>query len=341
MSADVVSHLVRPRDPALIRRDAIQMALARAGAGCIDCARGYFQLARAHGASDAELRDAIRASKTPRGITRREVVKLALATGATVSASALFAQPALAGTVWWGTDSGGATCCGIPQNFYIGEFGYGLTRNTVYFNTTAASNAGKYNSYEYWGLVGPDARPGGYTPYSWGQAQGQKAVNEWFQSPDASYVFGHTIFGDVEPGFGGWGSSQTNNQACLNGYLDYVSTAGYNLNAGVYVSPLNWTNYFGTAFVPTQTFVLWLTGCRTCGFTPRPCDDGAGAMSQAHAIWDQVGTGPGSVILGSRYAVVWQYWISDCGCTDFNLCNENPYNKFLPLTGSQTYYGCV
>ncbi len=116
----------RPRDPAVVRRDALVFAVKKGMEGCAECARGYFALARARGATDEEIRQAI-ARSTPSGISRRGLVKMAFAASVAVTASELSAIVAQASTPYWGTDSNGATCCGIPQNFYIGRFGYGMT----------------------------------------------------------------------------------------------------------------------------------------------------------------------------------------------------------------------
>lgn len=331
---------LRPRSPREVRRDAIRMAIGKAVSGCSGCASSYFSVARKHGATDKEISSAVARAEIPHGMSRRKLMQLALATGAAAATAAVLGDSARATSFYWGTDSNGITQSPIPQDFYIGRFGYGLTSSTQYFNTTAASNAGFFYTYEYWGLVGPASR-GTYTPYNWGSAQGQTAVSQWYNNGNASYVGGHTIFADVEAGFGGWSGTQSDMQAVLNGFLDYVANYNYSdyIYPGVYVTAANWASYFGTSFGPNQRFVLWLAGCRTCGFSPSPCSDGSGCMTEVESIWNS-GSGPSAVILGYCYPQLWQYWISNCSCTDYNVADYSPYYQLPPKYSLGTIYSC-
>jgi AhpD family alkylhydroperoxidase len=125
-----------------MQRDAIKTGIAKAAAGCVDCATGYVALARREGASDGDLKAAIAASPVAAGVSRRKLLKLALASGAVIATSGVLGKEAAATPFYWGTDSNGATTSPIPQNFYIGRFGYGLTSSTQYFNTSAARSTG-------------------------------------------------------------------------------------------------------------------------------------------------------------------------------------------------------
>lgn len=40
----------------------------------------------------------------------------------------------------------------------------------------------------------------------------------------AAYVFGHTIFADVEAGFGGWGTGTFDNRDVANGFIDRTTS---------------------------------------------------------------------------------------------------------------------
>lgn len=155
--------MLSQRDPAHTRRNAIKMAIRKAQAGCPSCAQKYFQFAQEQGATEEEINFAINSAAESREtrMSRRDILKLAAATavGAALGTDMFLSQDAEAYSSYWGTDSNSQSCCGIPQNFYIGRFGYGTTSSTYYFNVNAAKAAGLYGTYEYWGVVGPTAGP--------------------------------------------------------------------------------------------------------------------------------------------------------------------------------------
>lgn len=129
----------RPRSGRKIREDAIKMGVKKAQSGCLDCMEGYFNLAKEHGATEVDIRVALERVTTTRGrgLSRRELIKLAVASGVALSASAAIVSQAKASTTYyWGTDSLTATCCGMPANFYIGRFGHADEQNgdSTYFN---------------------------------------------------------------------------------------------------------------------------------------------------------------------------------------------------------------
>lgn len=148
----------RRRNRDEVRVDAIRMAKRKLSEGCDPCADRYLAVARENGATEAEIRDGLASS---RRISRRGLIRAAAAAGAVLASASILGSAAEASTVWWGTDSLGQTCCGIPQNFYIGQFGFGTVQTTQYFNTGAAGGAGSLGTFEYWGLQGPLSAPAG------------------------------------------------------------------------------------------------------------------------------------------------------------------------------------
>jgi hypothetical protein len=53
----------------------------------------------------------------------------------------------------------------------------------------------------------------------------------------------------------------------------------------------------------------------------------------------QMATTMNEVSLGGRKPVVWQYWISGCGCGDYNVMTQNATSLF-PITSRTVYRGC-
>jgi len=341
--------LLRQRTSANIRRDAIRMAVQKANAGCLACAQSYFKLAKQHGSSEEEIAQAIEkgARAGGKGISRRDMLKLAagVVVGVALGADVLAPRRAEAASAYyWGTDSNSATCCNLPQNFYIGRFGYGTTGSTLFFNTSAAQAAGKSGTYIYWGLVGPAIRPKKTTPYNWGVKQADTAIKQWSSNANAQYVGGTTIFADIETGFGGWkgGNSRfyNNNQQVVQGYLDTIAgNSSPAFHPGIYITLNDWGYFFGTAFRPTQTFVLWIAGCFTCG--SQICAPCPACSSTESDVENLLQTSVGNTILGGSQMVLWQYWISNCSCGDFNVAVQNPALGFTPVSSSTTYNsGC-
>lgn len=90
--------MVRPRDPLLVRRDAVRIGVQKLAAGCDLCAQGYFELARQNGATEEDIQFAITQwSKEPE-ISRRTMLRVAAATSAglaaTVASESLFGEVA-------------------------------------------------------------------------------------------------------------------------------------------------------------------------------------------------------------------------------------------------------
>jgi hypothetical protein len=319
------------------------MAMQKANAGCPSCAQNYFALAHKYGATEEEIYRAIEeaAVANSKGISRRDLFKLAAAAvaGVALGTATLLPKQAEASSYYWGTDSNSASCDTIPQDFYIGRFGYGTTGSTSYFNTSAAQKAGYNNTYIYWGLEGPASRPKRTTPYNWGVQQAQTAINQRTNNPNASYAGGNTTFADIESGFRGWrgGNSRyySNNQQVVQGFLDTI-VYGSSFHPGIYITLNNWGYYFGTAFVPAQDFVLWLTGCHTCGSTIcAPCSSNC---STTQTDVENLLPTITSTVLGGSQAVLWQYWLAGCSAGDFNVATQSP---FAPVHSATVYHsGC-
>jgi len=338
--------MLRPRNSLQIRADALKMAIRKAKTGCQPCAQRYFELAKKHGATEEAISRAIAAADTfSQGISRRRLLQLtaALVTGTTLAVGDFLPQTAEASRYFWGTDSNSATMLEIPQNFYVGRFGYGTTGSAHFFNTGAAQIAGKNGTYMYWGLEGPGLAPPGISFYSWGREQASAALNQRYNNPNAAFVGGYTIFADIEAGFGGWttgSSAYSSNQEVVQGFLDRIAAAhtfSAPFHPGIYISPLSWRNYVGTDFRPARSFVLWITGCYSCNRAIcAPCDDTCWTtLSSVGSLLPTVT----STILGGSQAVLWQYWLDPpCGCGDFNVAIQNPASGFKPVSSSTTYY---
>lgn len=338
--------MLRSRTSAQIRSDAVKMAIRKEKSGCHSCAQKYFELAKQHGVTEEEISRIIEATVAPdeSGISRRQLLKLAAAViaGVTLGSSELLAQRAEASSYYWGTDSNSATCLEIPQNFYVGRFGYGTIGSTYFFNTQAAQAAGKSSTYLFWGLEGPGLAPSTITFYEWGWQQASAALDQWSNNPNAPFVGGYTLFADIESGFGGWtaGDAQySSNQQVVEGFLDRIATASTSttpFQPGIYITPLDWRGYLGTAFRPGTSFPLWISGCYSCNSSIcAPCNNTCWTtLTNVAALLPTVT----STILGGSQAVLWQYWLDPpCGCGDFDVAVQNPALGFTPVRSSTTY----
>jgi len=335
--------MLRRRDSHKIRTDAIKMAVEKSEKGCVSCVQTYLSLAKENGASNEEIQQTIElVSETEvNGISRRNIIKLAViaATGVVVGSAGLEIPVAEAYSSYWGTDTNTSTCCGIPQNYYLGSFGGGLT-GLNNFSVNGATMAGFSFTYEYWAVEGPGSpNRGGRTAFDWGVAQASAAAYQWYNNGNAGYVGGTTIFGDIENLNPGWGSNQSDNRSVLEGFLYQI--AQYNnghFNPGLYISVLNWSNYFGTGYTPGRPFVLWITGCKT-SFVTSPCSSGSSAMSQINNLLPTIK----NIRLGGMVPVLWQWWIPAQFCNnDFDVATQSGNGHFNAETGSPNYLcsGC-
>lgn len=323
--------MLKQRTPKQIRLDAVKMGLKKAQSGCPECAEKYFELAKQHGATEHDIQEALEQATgmSKRGLNRRELIKYAvagaggLAITATVLPSLERRNSAQAASSFFGIDSNTTICCAMPLNFYIGRMGYGVYPDTFYFafNTAMAQKVGNPNTFGYWGVQGPASNPSNSTSFQWGVAQAQAAWAAWNNTfVGANYVGGYTVFGDIEAGFGGWGSNIGANQAVINGFLsELFNITPPRVWPGLYISPYIWNWYLGgNGFVPGTSFVLWIVGtheCAVCG----PCDNGCSTTPD-----DAANTFNNSVRfinVGGQNPVLWQYWLTNPGC-DNSGCGD-------------------
>ena len=338
--------MLNQRSSDQIRVDALKVAIRKATTGCLGCADSYLALAEEHGATEAELQQAIDAiyRETGKRAGRRNMMKL-LAAGGLVAAGGLALETSgllssqAAIPTQWGTDSGSQTCCSMPQNFYIGRLGYGgqPQGDAYYFNLNAARAAGHGRTFGYWGVVGPDLRPASMTPDAWGRQQATNAWNAWNHGPNSAYVGGTTVFADVEPGFGGWSfGNYGQNQGVVSGFLAQLfAITPPRTWPGLYISSYYWSGLLGTAYRPATDFVLWICGCDTCGRDIcSPCNYSCNTLN---TVQNKLASTVVNTTLGGRKPVIWQYWISDCSCGDYNVMTQS-VSSLTPALGNTTYY---
>lgn len=336
----------RERSSKQVRVDAIKMGVRKAQSGCLECMEGYFELAKQYGATDNEIQLALeKATGTMgKGLSRREVIKIAVASSLALATVGMLTNTAQAYSYYWGTDSNSGNCCSMPYNLYIGRMGYGNEQNgdPSFFNRSAAQQAGFDNTYGFWGIQGPGLAPSGMSPYAWGQRQATNAHNAWLAGPNASYIGGYTVFGDVEPEMGGWtvNGNYSNQQQLINGFLyQLYSLMPGNPAPGLYISSSNWKSLLGTGFVPNLSFVLWLAGCAcsVCG----PCSS-CNTLTSVENYWQSTIQ---YVAMGNMAPALWQYWIDNgtgkapCyTCGDFNVAVQNPGGRsFSPVNAVTTF----
>lgn len=329
--------LLKPRTPEQIRNDALKMGLKKAQGGCPACAEKYFELAKQHGASEQDIQAVLEEATgmVQRGLHRRELIKYAVVGtgGLVLTTAAVLAlethAPAQASSAFFGLDSNTTICCQMPLHFYVGRMGYGVYPDTSYFafNTAMARKVGNTNTFGYWGVQGPGSNTGYATPYQWGVAQAQAAWAAWNKTfIGADLVGGYTVFGDVEAGFGGWGSNKANNQAVINGFLsELFAITPPEVWPGLYVSPSFWNAYLGgNGFAPQTSFVLWINGvyeCSVCG----PCNNACPTtVSDAQ---NRYFNNVRSINVGGQEPILWQYWLTNpgcdnSGCGDWNISSQ-------------------
>lgn len=263
-----------------------------------------------------------------------------------------------AATYYFGTDSSARSDPELPQNFYIGRLGVGELFYTGPFNTDAANAAGKYSTHMYWILKGPSYKyRNGRSCYNYGKAQATKAGDAWYTHSLSSYVYGKTIFADIEPPMNpadhydpekddGWeipnAINQADNREVLRGWLDGIATYTRNgINPGfvpgIYIAPTYWEPWFGTSHVPTRSFALWLSGCICCHGCP-PCDPGCSSTkTDTSNLFNVVK----NTTIGKSKAVIWQYWLnpgcSEMYCGDYDIAMQSGYSKFNPVTSTTTW----
>lgn len=241
------------------------------------------------------------------------------------------------------TSLSAATIYGMPLQFYIGEMGIGLCSNCgpcggSCFRTDSAKHVGIWYTYGYWGLEGPNSPDkGSRSNFIWGQAQADAFVDAWISGPYASYVYGQTFFCDIENGFGGWANyNYQANQDVLDGFLDEIdyrgSLVGATYEPAVYIglSDINGPNhyYFSPSYRTILPAVFWVTQDQTCA-PCAPCNPHCNTITDVTNRWNNTIR---HACFAGNGAVVWQYWISGCGCSgDFDYSPQSGNTNFLPV----------
>ena len=314
-----------------IREKAIATAVAKHDEGCENCAAAYIDVARQHGATEADVRRA--------GIGRRGFLKFAVALFAATSAAtavnlirpqqSVKASQLLRGDYLgsFGVDSctplATATGQAMPLQFYVAEVGatqYGLGC----FDAATAGYVGRDFAHGYWGLCGPNNAT---DPVSYGRLQADLAI----ASLQANAAVGaKTFFADVETGFGGWGDPATpqQNAKLLDAFLSTIAAAGY--VPGVYIDDYNRDTWFPSDWVASVPFVYWVAGGPSAGTMCAPCAPDCDTLTPVQQLWD---SDVSSNTFGGYRAVVWQYWLSNFGCGgDYNFSPQSAYHAFSPVS---------
>jgi len=245
--------IIRPKDPARVREDALRVAARKLVGGCRPCADAYINLARRNGASEEEIR---RVSQPEIWLGDSAPTSGFLGSSSTLP-GAQQAPESRGGYVdplgSDGNTSPAAWYNASELQFYIGRLGHGITPDSspsVFFNTgSATAKTVGPNTYGYWNVQGPCMIPSlilnpphpppNYDPYYWwGVAQAAVALGARARGPFARYIQGLALFATVEGG--GWDTvltcdpstgnctvtcspTPTQNQSVLNGFLDAVT----------------------------------------------------------------------------------------------------------------------
>jgi hypothetical protein len=323
---------VRYRQPAEVREKAIETAVAKYDAGCEGCAASYLDVARAHGATEEQVARA--------GMGRRGFLKLAaaiFAAGAAASVADLVIQTRRAdaaarvsapGQGAFGVDSctplAIATGALMPCDFYIAEIGapaYSLDC----FDANTAAHVGPNYTHGYWGFAGP---AGADDPFAWGRKQALDALAAVSTMPG---IGGHTLFADVEFGFGGWNGAEAHpdrNARLLDGFLTTIAAAQY--VPGVYINNHDRDAWFGGDYRAPVPFVYWVAGGPHAGRMCAPCDPTCDTLTTVRQLWsDHVS----QETFAGQHAALWQYWLSDFGCGgDFVYTPQSGHLAFTPVS---------
>lgn len=332
--------IVRFRASAEIREQAIKTALKKYDEGCVDCAAGYLQLAREHGATGDEIARAGGASAmSRRGFVRFAALTLAAGaaavTGNLLTAGRASAAPGQYASLqgarsivgYFGVDGCTTPVAGsvaaMPLQFYIAELGathYGVGC----FNKHTSAFVGDDFTHGYWGVSGPNLASD--TPFAFGQAQARAALDAWQHTPG---IGGYTIFADIEAGFDGWGGDATpaQNADLLDGFLTTIAQANY--VPGVYINNTDRDNWFPSDYMSAVPFVYWIAGGPYANSMCAPCAENCDTLTPVAKHWQDA---VGNATFAGQAAVIWQYWLSGAGCDgDFNYSPQTGYHVFTPL----------
>ncbi|MGO8948177.1 MAG: hypothetical protein ACLQUY_11035 [Ktedonobacterales bacterium] len=322
----------RNHTPEEIRVRAIQAAIKKYDEGCINCSEAYLKLARANGASADEIH---RAGFSRRGFMRFAGLVLAAGVGVAAGTSLLDVKTARAAVVehlnWTLAGSFGVDSCtppeiatvqSMPLQFYIAELG-GTNSVGCFIPETSVAVGADY-THGYWGLSGPNLSTAA-TPFAFGQRQAEAAVAAW-QSTQG--VGGLTLFADVEEGYGGWsdGATQKDMAAVLDGFLTGIAAAQF--VPGAYIGAADRDAWFPSTYLPAEPFVYWVAGGPYAGVMCPPCMPDCDTLSPVFEIWNDAVQ---QETFGGQGGVIWQYWISNFGCSgDYNYSPQPGYQKFVP-----------
>ena len=321
---------IRARSTDEVREKALATAGQKFDAGCESCAEGYLKLAQQHGATSEQVAT-VRTG-------RRDFLKFAagiVAAGAVATATGIVAGPLVAHAAqpiepqeggFFGVDSctsrSNAIASNMPVNFYIAEVGAGAY-NAGCFETATAALVGPDFTHAYWGLTGPAAVS---DPRAYGQQQGLAALQAASGMPA---IGGHTLFADIEFGFGGWvGSSPEQNAMLLDSFLLTVASGQY--VPGVYITNHDRDNWFPPTYRPVVPFVYWVAGGQWAGTMCPPCVGGCDTLTPVKNLWSRHVS---HEIFAGQRAVLWQYWLSNFGCSgDFVFSPQSGFQAFTPAS---------
>lgn len=336
------------RAPADIRQRSLETAARKQQEGCAPCAASYLDLAREHGATEAEITHALRRTMkvagAPHDLGRRRLLRFtasALAAGAAgallipgrASARSAFTpfgadERGNAAQGFFGVDSCTSPARGrvsdMPLQYYIGELG-ATKHNAACFDENTAAYVTPAFTHGYWGVCGPNY--GGSDPAAYGREQADAAIDAWNSNVNLG---GRTIFADVESGFGGWGAqaSKSDHVALVNAFISRIAEEGF--IPGVYINNSDKANWFPADYKASVPFVYWVAGGKLAGTMCAPCKTGCDTLGPTVDAWK---SDTQHLTFGGMAAVVWQFWLSGMGCGgDFNYSLQGGYSKFTPVT---------
>src|SRR5262245_59420363 len=336
---------IRRRNSEDIRQRALETAARKQREGCESCAVSYLDLAREHGATEAEVARAMESATGPSGgLGRRRLLQFTASALAAGAAGALllpgrasarssitpYAFDSHASSVpgFFGVDSCTSPergrVSGMPLEYYVGELG-ATKHNAACFDENTAAFVTPAFTHGYWGVCGPNY--GGSDPAGYGRQQADAAIWAWNSNVNLG---GRTIFADVESGFGGWGApaSKNDNAALVSAFVSRIAEEGF--IPGVYINNSDKANWFPPDFKPSVPFVYWVAGGKLAGTMCAPCKAGCDTLGPTADAWK---TYAQHLTFGGMASVVGQSWLSDMGCGgDFTYRPEAATRKSSPLT---------
>lgn len=205
------------------------------------------------------------------------------------------------------------------EHFYIGRLGGNTTPSTSGFNTATAETVGPYKTFGFWDLVGPEGDPS-LDPATYGTDQANAFIKAWSNN---NLVGGGTLFCDIEPGNGGlsnggFGSDTSANQALLEAFLSTVRGVDATIYPGIYTTADFFNTAFGSTYVPSTAFVLWLAAWN--------------CVSDCTTIQDDFNASHLNQVVGGYKVIIWQYWGSQ-SCGGNQDLDVTPYDGFFTNLG--------